>query len=298
MLRLLGIALIVICVGCLVIFHSEIKRFSDTFLSSREGQEMLNEGDYAGAIALYEEKVEADPGNYSLSMALASLYGLHRQRDKAIELYRTLMAKYPDSPEHTAIVIAYGRMQENLPEKRNNVISLYRKALRSDSDNPDLLSALGTVYLKAGDNPNETRQEMKSWLYEWAIYYYRLALAFDSKQEGTRFNLGVAYQQTERYEKAASSYCNALVLNPNAFEARFNLGLTLVNLDALEQGYQQLARSVSILSDAGRVPEAQRLAERVQEVKTMVYNDSSNSGLQSEMDESTLSKFMSPACLI
>lgn len=295
MLRLLGIALIVLLVGLAVIFNGEIKTFSDNYQAGKQSKEYEMVGDYGSAIRVYEEKSKANPDNVTLAMGYAKLCLKHGKTDKAVEAYRTLMN---NQPNYLPALLAYGDLQEDTPDKRNTVLSLYRKALKKSSAQPPLLLAVGNVFMKAAGDERETRPEVKTWLYEWAVYYYRHALKQTPRLASGWMNLGIAYQQTKRVEKAATSYCNALALSPKAYEARYNLGLTLVEMGIYGEGYQQLERAVKTLSDADLIPQAQALAERVQVVKNKVENNNESGALSANESPKALESFLSPDCLM
>lgn len=297
MLRLLGIAFIILLAGLAVIFHGEIKTFSDNYQADKQAKEYEMVGDYASAIKVYEEKSKENPDNETLAMAYAKLSLKHGKPEKAVEAYRTLMSKRPN---YLPALLAYGDLQDGTAEKRNNVLSLYRKALKKSAGRPEpaLLLAVGNVFMKAAGDKLETRPEVKSWLYDWAIYYYRHTLKHTPRLASAWMNIGIAYQQTKRTEKAATSYCNALALMPKAYEARYNLGLSLVELGIYGEGYQQLAQSVKTLSEADLIPQAQALAERVQIIKNKVENSNESGALSADESPKALEAFLSPDCLI
>lgn len=296
MFRLLGITLIVVVIGVAVMFHSEIKDFSETFLAAKESRELVETGNWADAISVYEDQHKANPDNMDIALTLGDLYVRKGESEKALAIYRQLVT---DHPTHVDTILAYGSLLQEDPTKRNKVLGMYRRVLKTHSDHANLLFRTGNVFQKAAENPNEVRPTVRQWLYDWAIYYYRLAIKANPNFYSPRFSLGVAYQQNNRIEKAANSYCNAIILSPDSFEARYNLGLALVDLQAYDEAYQQMGKAVQTLTDQGRSAEARILAERVQGVKNTVYNSESASNLGKADDgDDQLGVLLSPGCLV
>lgn len=256
-------------------------------------------------MTLYEEAARDNPDDAAIAVALAKIY--HRQATyyapegyldyappassglktarKTVETLRhdaqTLFLRAIHlKPDVIDYQLAYGRFLQDDPIRRPEAIPLYRALLAKNPRNADILAALGDLYKAAGDNRDEDRPEVKNWLYDWATYYYRLSLKFKPAQFQPRFSLGVIYQVRQTFStaerdqwrrKAAREYCNALKLTPDSSETRYNLGLILVDMRAMDAGFRQLARAVNILTDKNRIPEAQQVAQQVQFVKNSVF---------------------------
>lgn len=303
--RLVLLALVLALVGGLIFYQADIVRAAQTFWATREAQRALARQDWNTAMALYEDAWRDNPDDADIAVALAKIY--HRQASyhapegfldytpaksagvqaarKTVETLRhdaqTLFLRAMAlKPEATAYQLAYGRFLQDDPVRRPEAIPLYRALLAKDPRNASILAALGDLYKAAGDNPAEDRPAMKAWLYDWATYYYRLSLKRDPAQFQPRFSLGVIYQLRQTFSaaereqwhrKAAREYCNALKLAPDSSETRYNLGLILVNLHAVDAGFRQLSRAVNILTDKNRIPEAQQIAQQVQAVRNSVF---------------------------
>jgi len=200
-----------------------------------------------------------------------------------------------------------GLLQEKNQFKE--AILLYREALaqfqsaepkttqRSEALRADVLAALGNAFKLAGDNPDEQRTKLKSWLYDWSVYYYRQALQVMPRQFAHQFNLGVVYQVRpvetralrEQYlVKAIRQYCNARYLAPSRHEVYYNLGLALVDYQAVEPGFRKLSDAVTLLSEGNHIQQAQQLAQQIQTVKNNQFLNSASS----RVDESSLDPWM------
>lgn len=86
-----------------------------------------------------------------------------------------------------------------------------KKALEIKSDDADILTAMGTVYLKS-EHPDEAEN------------FFIKALEI-SENEVACNNLGIVYFQRKNYKKAKELYKKALAINPDYQEARENVAL-------------------------------------------------------------------------
>jgi Tfp pilus assembly protein PilF len=274
-----------------VMYHKDITTFVETQLIENEAKQALASENSPQAILLYEKGVKDYPSHYHFSTALAALYQQQGALNRAEALYKKVLENDVKNMEAR---IGYAKFLMQDPQRLNEAVKQCREALRFHKGDPRLLMTLGDLYKQAGENPAETREKIKQWLFDWAIYYYRIALRNDPNLFQPRFNLAVIYQELEKPESAAIHYCNAILLAPDSYEARYNLGLALVSLHAYDEGYRQLAQAIQILSDQNRMADAQTLAEHVQAVKNSVFSFGESSGLKTVEPPNTLN----PSCLL
>lgn len=84
--------------------------------------------------------------------------------------------------------------------------------LQQNSQDPQLLAAVGDTYLKAQQLP-------------LAIEYYKRALQVDPNNSGVVINLGDAYYYSGDTRNALAQFDRALQINPNSANALFNIGM-------------------------------------------------------------------------
>ncbi len=298
--NLLMLVIVIGGIAAVIIFHEPISEFSDGILQGQEGEKALARGDWNGAMAIFEDNWQKNSGNMKTALKLAKIY--HRQsqyyanegfveyagRDsrrkrknvqlleaEAEKLFKTVVEKDPGNLEGR---MAYARFLQD-HGRFGAAADQLQEAFKNHKTEPKLLTALGNLYKAAAENPLETRSAIQGWLYDWAIYYYRLALKTDPALFQPRFNLGVIYHlhtsgtkpPQERIIKAVREYCNALMISPKSYETHYNLGLALVDMNAIEAGFRQLSNSVNILADQSRVLEAQHLAQQIQTVRNSIF---------------------------
>lgn len=113
----------------------------------------------------------------------------------------------------------------------NNQLYIY-KNVESERDYNKALEVAKTGRAKFPNNPTFVVQETdlleKTGKLPEAIANAEAALAKEPKAE-TYLLLGSLYEKTKELEKAKDAYNKALSINPNSFEANFNLGALLYN---------------------------------------------------------------------
>ena len=87
----------------------------------------------------------------------------------------------------------------------------YKKILKKQPDNPDVLHLLGVLFSQRGD-------------YESAVRYITKALQFNPSNVNVYYNLGNAFQRKGDVDSAINSFQKALQLNPNLPDVHYNLG--------------------------------------------------------------------------
>ena len=283
--KILGLATLCAVIAAVVIFIEPIREFSNSY--NLQG----------ASIPELEIARQKNPENVAIALQLANEYHYQssdkkRNQKQAESLYKAILKKHP---QHVGALIGYGRFLSEQPGKDNKALLQYRKALEIDKSNEDLLGALGTFYKTRAENPKLLNPELRRWLYQWSVYYYRLAIYVNPNRFQPRFNMGVAYQQLDDRENSAREYCDAIALLPGSYEARYNLGLILLDLNYLNEAGRQFQKSVALLSETpGGDLDAQELRRRIEGVTNNVYYDAAKSSLGPE----ELPQYLSPACLL
>ncbi|MGE0201174.1 MAG: tetratricopeptide repeat protein [Candidatus Melainabacteria bacterium] len=293
MVRIIAIIVLVSLAGLGFVFHEEIKDFSDSWSLAREATEG---GDtLEQRLMVYEKGHQQHPGNLNIALKLAELYTRAEKHEKANVLYLHLLTDHADDMR---VLVGYANLLKTDPRHLNKAIVYLKRAFKENPANPMLLYTLGSIYQSAAENPDETREPVKQWLYDWAVYYYRQAVRHDISLFDGWFGLGVVHQGLHHYNKAANRYCNALLLKPRNYEAHYNLGLVLVQLNRMEEAYPHFEEAIRLLSDSNRMLEAQSLAERVQVIKDQQYyrgrGDAGGTLGHTPMDDGT--EPLNPAC--
>ncbi len=286
----------------------------DEFTVNKQGQDAIQRNDWTKALVLYEVAHEKHPDNTNIAYQLARVYHRQSQKyektggisytredkepplklEKSIKqlqretesLYRKVILA---NSQHIDAQIDLGNLLKETPNRYMEAVSVYREALKASPENPRLLKALGDLYKLAGDkrNPEDFSKKntaLRNWLYQWAVYYYRLSLKSNPDQYVPYFNLGVLYhlletedddRRQQQLTNASRAYCNAQFIEPSKFELQYNLGLVLIDLGVVEEGFKTLSKAVNLLVEENRILDAQQLARQIQAIRNSVQSKDS-----------------------
>jgi len=286
MIRKFFIFVFLLGVGAVLMLNlKSIMALGQEHIVSRQAAGAISMQNWEKAIDLYEHAHRQYPTNSPISLRLAWLKMRDQKPDEAEAIYRDILKNDPNQVE---AAMGLAALLETDPKRINQAVLLLRQALRADPGNSQLITQIGDIYKTAAENPQETREEMRRWLYDLALYYYQASLKLNPKQFTTQFNVGVTNQAMAQPELAAQAYCKAIILNPKSYEVRYNLGLVLTDLNYQSEAYRQMDDAVSILGEED-MANAQALALQVQNVKTRLFN-SNRQGLSAKENPAFLDK--------
>ena len=213
------------------------------------------------AIRAFEKTLEIDPSNLSALMGLAISYtneGYDSTSYRTLE--RWLSVKYPEiiSPQDLTPEAEFGFVDRQ--RLHGKVTSLFIRAAQlspqGNQMDPDVQVGLGVLFYGAEDHAK-------------AVDCFEAALA--STESGTSNRpdqahllwnrLGATLANSGRSEEAIAAYEKALTLQPNFVRARYNLGVSCINIGCFDEAAQHLLGALSM----HRVVEKEGL-ERVKEV--------------------------------
>jgi len=196
------------------------------YLGSAQAQ---NEKEEA-AIRALEHAMKLDPTNLAALMGLAVSYTNEGYDSTAYRtLERWLSVKYPQviAPEHLSSAAEMGFTDRAQLHERVTSLFLDAARLAPDGDHmdPDVQVGLGVLFYGAED-------------YDKAVDCFQSALA--SSELGTSNQreqihllwnrLGATLANSGRSEEAIAAYEKALALHPNFVRARYNLGVSCINI--------------------------------------------------------------------
>ena len=290
MIRKFFIFVFLLGVGAVLMLNlKSIMALGQEHIVNQQAAGAISMQNWEKAIDLYEHAHRQYPTNSPISLRLAWLKLMDQKPDDAEAIYRDILK---NDPGQVDAAMSLAALLASDPKRINQAVLLLRQALKSDPGNARLIAQIGDLYKTAAENPEETREEMRRWLADLALYYYQASLKLNPRQFTTQFNVGVTNQAMAQPELAAQAYCKAIILNPKSYEARYNLGLVLTDMNFQAEAYRQMDNAVSILGEED-MANAQELALHVQNVKTRLFN-SNRQGLSSKENPSFLDK----RCLI
>ena len=277
-----------------VVFNRPIQEWSTVSQAQSKAQQAVQKRRPDAAIVIYKDALNQYPTNDSLIKGLGELYLGEHEFAQAETIYRKAMERKPheatwvvgwakaivnrplSAQDLSLLNILRGRLAEFLPKaynQRTDGSKAFRKADKPPAealkDIGELLTTLARLYQRSAEvNTGET-PEIRDWLRDWAIYYYRLGLQANPEQPEARFYLGLLYQNRNFYKDASREYCNALLMRENLAQARYNMGLSLAKSRLWGRGMAQMHYGIEQLAADGHQHEADNLLRRWQHLKVM-----------------------------
>jgi Flp pilus assembly protein TadD len=186
------------------------------------------QGDLAGAEALYRSILEIDPHNFDAQHLLGLVCHETGRRDEAERLLLAAVATNPDSPDaHYNLGIALGDAGQ-----AQLALDHFRIAARLQPTRPEIRFNLANSLAGLGRADE-------------AIAEYREAVRLRPGYTKALFNLGRELRNRERHVEALDCYRQVLRVEPNSTKALSQIGTTLANLGRVDEAidhYQQAAR--------------------------------------------------------
>ncbi|XP_023946874.2 peroxisomal targeting signal 1 receptor [Bicyclus anynana] len=177
------------------------------------------------AITALKKSLELDPRQLEGYITLAAAY-TNENLDKYA--YITLTDWLKASPKYSDLIPQDINPQNmNLKELEAYVTSLYLKAVQLNPSevDPDVQNALGVIF-------NINHQ------YDKAVDCFKAALMVSSDNAKLWNRLGATLANSDRSEEAVNAYHEALNLEPGFIRARYNVGITCMNLKAYKEAAQ------------------------------------------------------------
>lgn len=191
----------------------------------------------APAIRALETAVRLDEKNLQALMDLAVSYTNEGYDSSAYNtLERWLLAKYPQLTPATP-----ANSEQERIFTRERVTDLFLQAAQLSPDgqvvDSDVQVGLGVLFYGAEE-------------YDKAVDCFSVALQFDYdarlKNHLLWNRLGATLANSGRPEEAINAYEKALEINPNFVRARYNLGVSCINIGCFEEAAQHLLGALSM----------------------------------------------------
>lgn len=169
----------------------------------QEASKLRDNKDYAGAIAKYEQALQANPNLVALYGEIGRTYLLLDQPDKALEAYMKLIEKQPTNLQARIDAATVLLQKGNVPEAMKIVADLDLAAI-TDSD---ALYNLGALFYNAKE-------------IEAAIKYWERTIALNPKNVDAHLQLGFAYFAQNQVDKAKQEFQKVIELDPGSENAK------------------------------------------------------------------------------
>ena len=216
----------------------------------------MREKRYEDAMALYKKLIENNPGEDSLVMSLAWAYRESGRIDDAIYCLEKLLKKELERKVFTGF--AFDELVKIFKDegKHDRLVDICERAVTAQSEDIDLLSALGDAYLRNGqtDKAVEIFEKITEMEPDSSMFFinfgdalisagdftggekaYDTAVTIDPSEAPLFYGkLGDTYLKAGQYEKSENAYRKSLRYEPEKSLYYCNLGDVLVKQGKLE----------------------------------------------------------------
>ena len=201
----------------------------------------IEQGRYNAAIFYLQQALEkgfSPELTERAEMDVAVAYSKNEDYERAAELFKKLVSIHPNSSElHFGLATSYAHLGEyHFDEAANE----YREVLRLDPKNDVARLSLVKSLLsaRAGDAFRESLPYVREYIQNHA-----------DDPEGYGLE-GQACRRLGRYSEAVTALQRAVALNPDSYDARYNLGFSLARLGKGEEALEQLREAQRLKPDA------------------------------------------------
>jgi tetratricopeptide (TPR) repeat protein len=248
------------------------------FESYQKAYTLDEKGEYKADIERYIPAVAESYYNYGVVQ-----YNLGNFKQAALDFNKAFeVGESVGKVDTTAIYNA--AVASTLAEENQMAKDYYTRTLELDYNKPDIYSSLAEIYKVEGDTAMalQTVQEGRALFpedfnlliaetniflatdqKEKAMLNLEKALEIDKTNHTIFFAVGTIYDQLGDFDKAEKAYMNAIALNPDYFEANYNIGALYVNqaadiqtkindlpLDAIKEYDEGKARADELLNNS------------------------------------------------
>ena len=265
--------------------------------SYQKALELDEKGEYTAEIDRFMPAVAESYYNYGVIN-----YNLGEFKEAALKFEKSFDVNKSIGKMDT-VALYNAAVSASLAEADQMAKDYYKELLDMNYNRPDIYSSLSDIYKKEGDTAAalqtiqtgrelypedfnlliaETNVYLATDEQEKAMADLEKALEIDKSNPTIFFAVGTIYDQLGQFEKAEKAYKNAISLNPDYFEANYNIGALYVNkaadiqtkandlpLDAIKEYEAEKARADSMLQAS--IPYLERALElQPGDVNTMV----------------------------
>jgi len=189
--------------------NAELKNLID------EGKRLVDNKDYNGAIAVYQQAAKLDPKNARIYANIGYLYTQKGDFSPALDAYRRAIAINPNNSD---FYYAVGYIKSNIGDN-NAAKEAYRRAIQLNRNNFNAYLGLGVAQTSLSD-------------YQAAMWAYEQAMNLDKNNPRTYELIGVMFQQKRQTPQANKFLRKALDL--------YRLSNDLDSVDRVEQMLREM----------------------------------------------------------
>lgn len=255
---------VIAALGVLAYFNQQ---FVMQQINKLKGMYFVEKGDQAyqemkmnEAIRFYSKGLSLFPGHYDAWYNLGNIYVVYEDYQSALYAYSQA---YKYNPRLMVARINYGIVAsekmgnfDSAIEQYDNVISTKRKLVSIPYVYDNKISYKenkAIAYYNRGVTYKlkalYTTDKVKKRIYiSKAINSYENAVKIDPNNYDALFNLALAYHSYGDYRRAGKCYCKAINLEPMNYEPHYNLAVLLRRLGHYDDSYEEINKAITLIT--------------------------------------------------
>lgn len=202
--------------------------------------EMLNKGDYEGAVNKFEDNL-LDADRFEKVITYTNIAATHRatgEIDLAVDNYEKALELLSETDaEYYSLSGVINMLNKNLKEAIVNL----KKSIELDEDNFTANNNLSLIYLGRVD------PELKNL--ESALTYSKKAYEINNIDPSIIQNLAINYYELEMYGDAENPFKELIKIVPNNALSNYLLGMTLYKNENLRDSKKYLEKAIKLAPD-------------------------------------------------
>jgi len=229
------------------------------------GRSLYLLGKHKAAIDVYDEAQRIASEDWEILHNKGLCYMYLKQYEKAIDSFRNANQIH----RHDATFMQMGKVY-TLQEDYKSAIEVYLEALEFSSENPEILTTIGLLYLRLGENyrafdflgnslthdPKNPKTILAAGSIiqdhsdmDVALIKYRVAAVQTPNSAQLWNNIGMCFFGKQRYIAAIACLKKALYLDPFEWIISYNLGLVHLNTGQNASAFHFFSASINLKPD-------------------------------------------------
>ena len=164
-----------------------------------KGNDLFDKGDYAGALAAYQEILAQSPDAYPVYYSIGNCYFAQEKYDEAEASYMKVLEK---DPKRVDTLIAIGNCYANRGDSAK-AMEWYGKVEFEKIDDPVVLYNLGTNYYNSAK-------------FEEALKFYQKAVEKQKDSTDALYQLGLTYLNLQKNAEAIAAFESYLTIDADS----------------------------------------------------------------------------------
>lgn len=229
------------------------------------GRSLYLLGKHKAALDVYKEAMRLNEEDWEVWHNQGLCYTYLKQYEKAIDCFKQANS----IQQHDVTYIQLGKVY-TLQEDFRTAIDVYLEALDFSPDNPEMLTTVGLLYLRLGENyrafdflgnslthdPRNPKTILAAGSIiqdhsdmDVALVKYRVAAVATPNSAQLWNNIGMCFFGKQRYVAAIACLKRALYLDPFEWIISYNLGLVHLNTGQYASAFHFFSSSINLKPD-------------------------------------------------